>query len=805
VLRPALLALLPWLAVALAREVEAALGLVLHTGLREPQIPSAALRALDPAALLRTTLAFVLLGAALWIALAGERARREGGGWRAALVAEGPTFLPLWLLPLTTFLALLALAGLPSWPYRHTLAVALTQDLRPARDVLVLAALAAGRVLPLRLPPPGAGGVFFVSFLAYALLTPDWARRWDNHPGNEPKYLRMAVALSHRLSLDVEPVSAPMEELTPEPLATAALGAARGLLGESSRMLGALLRGPRAVGREAIAATRLTRQTVRGKEGGVFHVLAPGPSLLLAPALRVDRALNRSFATPGRLAVSVLAMNGLGALLVAAVFLLVREATGRAGLSAALAFAFALLPPFLFYFFQFYPEMPGALALALIFRCLFFRDRTTVAAAWGLGLLLAFLPWLHQKFLPVWLVLAATAVVQAWRRDSPRGVLAGLLLPQLASLYLTALYNFAVTGSVRPDALYLAWGPAGVTTARMGQGLLGLWLDARYGLLPMVPVYALAVAGPFLKGEAVARLRWALPGAGVYYLTVASADNWAGAVCNLGRYLMPILPLVIALVAVVVGRTAARRGALAVVLLLLGLSGLLAHALWSDPHAANDSALLLAKSRFADGALYIPGLTFRAWSEAAPGLFLRIAVWLAFVVGLAVWLARVAAGKGGARPLRAACAALGLALAAAALLQRSASSRSGPVFPATVDLSDGRAVFLEGPVQGKDDLFEVQAGETTVFLRARGEQESARVTLLAGGTGLVEWPGGAPLALRPQGALLELPLDKAVVVADRDGGSETLLRQRLRVSGEAPIVLRFPEAESVEPRPPEER
>ena len=41
-----------------------------------------------------------------------------------------------------------------------------------------------------------------------------------------------------------------------------------------------------AVGRDAIRATRVTRQTIRGKEGGVYHVLAPGPSLLLAPALR---------------------------------------------------------------------------------------------------------------------------------------------------------------------------------------------------------------------------------------------------------------------------------------------------------------------------------------------------------------------------------------------------------------------------------------------------------------------------------------------------------------------------------------
>ena len=78
--------------------------------------------------------------------------------------------------------------------------------------------------------------------------------------------------------------------------------------------------------------------------------------------------------------------------------------------------------------------------------------------------------------------------------------LVAFLLPQAVGLYLTALYNFAITGSVRPDALFLAWGPGGVTTARVGQGLLGILLDARYGILPYVPLLVLAVAGLVLGG-----------------------------------------------------------------------------------------------------------------------------------------------------------------------------------------------------------------------------------------------------------------------------------------------------------------
>ena len=791
-IKAALRALLPWLAMALARAFEASLGLVLHTSLEGADVVAAAMRALDPGALGARTLGFAAAGAVLWMALAWVGVRWRGQSFREAAVGESRSFAPLLLIPTTTVVALLALLARSSWPYGHTLAVALTQDLAPARDALALAAFLALRPPALRLPAPRARGVLFVSFIAYALLTPAWARNWDNHPGNEPKYLRMAVALSHRLSLDVEPVSAGMEDLEPEPFAQALATAASGLVRESGRMLAALGRGPKGVGREAITATKITRQTIGGKDGGVFHVLAPGPSLLLAPTLRIDRALNRAYGTPGRLAVSVLLMNLMGALLVMATFQLVRDATQSTGLAAALAFGFALVPPFLFYFFQFYPEMPGALVLAVLFRLLFLRDSLSRGAALGASLLLASLPWLHQKFFPVWAVLTATALVQAWRRRAPRSDFLALAAPQAVTLYLTALYNFGIAGSVRPDALFLAWGPAGVTTARLGQGLLGLWLDARYGLLPYAPAFALAGAGLLARGDGPMRLRRALPAALVYYLTVAAADNWAGAVCNLGRYLMPILPLVVAFVGVALARVASRRGALVVVLWLFAVSGLFALALWRDPLAANDSALLLAKSRFADGLTYIPGLFIRTWAAGAPGLFVRIAVWISFVAGLTAWLRRVAAGRGGERPMKAAFVILGLGLVAGALLERWPSARTSPVFADSMTLDDGRVVFAEGPVRRQDDRLEIGPGVTTILVRASTAAQGSRVLpLLVGGTGLLKLPDRSPLVLRPEGARLELPLEVAVVLTDRAGRRETLWRQTVTLEGDSPAVVRF--------------
>ena len=554
-------ALVPLVLHALAREVDRALGLVLRAEVEPAGLLSELGRAADAeglAALLRMG-AWLVAGVAIVAGLAWHRKRAEGrdaegAAFDASFIQEARILAPLLLRPALAVLALASVALQPSYPYASTLPVALTQDWGMAQDLLALAAILALRLPAPRIPAPRAGEVFLLGFLAYAALVPQWAWHWDSHPGNEPKTLRQAVALGHWLTFDAEAVSGPMEQLETRPLA-ASLEAGAAVLGrESWRMLGAVGRGE--AGRDAIAATRLSRQVIRGKDGGVYSVLAPGPSLLLAPTLRVDRALNRARGVAGRVAVSVLLFCALGAWLVAALFQLVRDATGRAGLAATLAFGFALRRR------RFSSTSTSSTRRCSGRSC--WRSRSGPSAlrperirlhAWRLGALLAVLPWLHQKFLPVWGVLLATALLVGWRSPAARVLdrtgwkwAARVLLPNLVSLYLFALYNFAITGSVRPDALFLAWGPGGVSSARIGQGVLGLLLDARFGILPYVPLLLLAAAGLVLGGAR--RFAVILPAALAYYLTVASADNWSGAVCNLGRYVMPVAPLGVALVGI---------------------------------------------------------------------------------------------------------------------------------------------------------------------------------------------------------------------------------------------------------------
>ncbi len=884
--RTALVALVPIALHALAREADRGLGLVLRSEVEPDGLLAEVSRAVaaDGWSPVERVAVWIAVGFAAWLVLAWARHRTAGTGWSTSLAAEATVFLPLLLRPAMTLLALVSVAAHPAYPYGFTLPVALTQDWGLGQDLAALAAIVALGVPKLCVPAPRPGEVLFLAFLVYAVLVPDWAWKWEGHPGNEPKYLRQAVALGQFLTFDAEGVSAGMEELPVRPLAGSLRSAASAFGRESVSMAVALARGE--VGRDAIRATRITRQTVRGKDGGVFYVLAPGPSLMLAPALRLDRAINRSRGAPGRVAVSVLLWCALAALLVAALFRLLRDATDRPGLASALALGFALVPPFLFYSFQFYPEMVGALVLAVVFPNLAVRPERLRRHPWLHGWLLATLPWLHQKFLPVWLVLVVTGMWLSFRgapslagdeesaktadplrvgSAEPRSALrfrpgrrmslrmtAGLLVPTLVSLYLVALYNFAITGSVRPDALFLAWGPGGVTSARVGQGVLGLLLDARYGILPYVPVLVLAAGGLAVGGAR--RFAVVLPAAAVYYLTVASADNWAGAVCNLGRYFMPVAPLAVALVGIalsfrgtpsadssrrspergIVADTrrestvatadpsahgqaelvrmtgaAMPRGFLALFLMLAAWTAVFAVALWRDPHAANDSARLLAKSTYADGHRYVPDLFIRSWSDASPGLWARVVSWLASLAAIA-WWGRPGSTDGGGRvrgrsPLATLATVTVLVLSAGFALERWPTPRPSPSFVNAMPLpvegaTPAPLVFLGGAARMRYDEAVLGPGAVELLLRSPTAVSSLTVTI--GGQGSVlAVEGRPPIVLRPTGALVSVPFVPYHVVRARDGRSVAFTRARLSVAGEAVLRLGEGLAESSDETP----
>ena len=185
-----------------------------------------------------------------------------------------------------------------------------------------------------------------------------------------------------------------------------------------------------------------------------------------------------------------------------------------------------------------------------------------------------------------------------------------------------------------------------------------------------------------------------LPAALVYYATVASADNWAGAVCNLGRYFMPIAPLVARARRAWRWRAVPRGGApWRSSLMLAGWTGLLARLLFQDPHAANDGWVLLAKSTFADGHQYVPNLFIRELERGRARARARGSVWLAMALALAVGVLDAAVppeGKGGdVADARARRRGLALVLTAALVLERWPSGATAPRFGDAIEAGPG--------------------------------------------------------------------------------------------------------------------
>ena len=146
---------------ALAREVDRAVGVLLHSTLDLPDFVPQALALLDAGAVLRSLAVFCLAGLALAAAL-----------HRLGCERVGPAFLVLLLRPALTLLALASLLARPTYPYGFTLPVALTQDWGVAQDAAACAAAAALLFRAPRLLPPRPAELLFMGFLAYALLVP---------------------------------------------------------------------------------------------------------------------------------------------------------------------------------------------------------------------------------------------------------------------------------------------------------------------------------------------------------------------------------------------------------------------------------------------------------------------------------------------------------------------------------------------------------------------------------------------------------------------------------------------------------
>lgn len=267
------------------------------------------------------------------------------------------------------------------------------------------------------------------------------------------------------------------------------------------------------------------------KDGRPFPAHSPGLPLLLAPI----------YAAGGRLACIAALALAAAFLCVCVRWLALRAAAEPVG--ALMAWAAAAGPPVFFYAFHVYTEVPSALALAASLGLLLSAPGPWLAAL--AGLLASALPWLHVKMVPAAVALALVALLHLARRS-----LAAFFAVAIAMAIGYGWYGHAVFGTWSPLARYGGL-PEDATSGSPLRAVLGLLFDRSFGLLPYAPVFLLALAA--LSSRAWWKSRDAVSQALVGVAVLAPVLTWRmwwGGQCPPARFLVPVVPLLCAALAV---------------------------------------------------------------------------------------------------------------------------------------------------------------------------------------------------------------------------------------------------------------
>ncbi len=459
---------------------------------------------------------------------------------------------PLWwsalsLLPLANLHA--AVAGrLPAatyvffdlrWFWWPLLVVATMRHVLPA---------AADRAARRRSGAWWTTGVLLVPVAAAVLFTTHIRFSGVLH-GDEPKYLRYCENFFQGVGFNVA-AKRPLHELAPGEgprllrngalLASAVVEEAQLLWGDVRRIAGRS-GSPRLVSSEPSPA-----MFFQGKHPGtVYQLHNPGLAFLLFPGYLLDRmwtggglGYQREF--PSEMPAVHLSLLLLYAGYALSLYLLLQEVSGSRAHGWALAVVGAVALPAGAFAFQIYPDVAAGLIVFVLARELVAPRATRAARLALLGLLSGFLPWLHVRLGLVTLLVLGIVLVSRGRGRRQRAWFAAGAMAGLGAL---SAYTYRLTGSLLPVATYGADAPLSIAKAL--QGVPALLLDRDWGLIPLAPIYLLAMPGlaiAWRERRAAAAIVLALFAAVV--VPAAAHGFWAGG-STPGRYLVAGAPLLL--------------------------------------------------------------------------------------------------------------------------------------------------------------------------------------------------------------------------------------------------------------------
>ena len=318
---------------------------------------------------------------------------------------------------------------------------------------------------------------------------------------------------------------------------------------------------------------------VRGRDGAVYSIHAPGVAVLVLPGFRLA-------GYHGAQATVIATAAWAGGLLWITAWRATRDPRAAWFAWAAIAGSATLLLQSAMVF----PDGPGALAVAAgVWLLVKFEDADDPVGSFdvvSVSAALAALPWLHSRFsviaaglgtLVVWRLLAEPGRLMPERL---RRVSMFAILPVVSAVAWFS-YFAAIYGTPNPAAPYGdTSGPDGTHLSYAPGGLVGLLLDEQFGVLAYAPVLAAAILG-FMRArrDATDRIAALAAGAGALYLVAAATYWmwWAGVPATPARLVAAVLPLlVVPLARAWADATTSARAGLAMLLAVsLAISALL--------------------------------------------------------------------------------------------------------------------------------------------------------------------------------------------------------------------------------------
>jgi hypothetical protein len=306
--------------------------------------------------------------------------------------------------------------------------------------------------------------------------------------GDEPKYLRIAFSLLRDTDADVG------SGRTETPGLALRLQQVKNLVLKSRDSVGELFH------QTVIPQGHVWNAgnwTVRGLDGGLYHLQPPGLPAIVAVALGIGEAILPE-RDPG---IYVFVLLSLFWILAAReLWLLSRDLSADPLGSAIFVVVLLLSAPVFVGGYQLFPESISLLLFPWLIRRLGANERRLGGmTALGGGALSGYLLWIHPKLT---LVAAFFAVIALLRPNTTRAAKAWFLVGFVLTAFTSLLYCHHISGLFRPEGLYIRQaeeylGSPDPFSLRFLAGLIKSLAGGRDGLLVFAPILLLGFLVPW--------------------------------------------------------------------------------------------------------------------------------------------------------------------------------------------------------------------------------------------------------------------------------------------------------------------